>query len=247
LDPDDADTDADGLSDGDELAAGTDPLNPDTDGDTLLDGVEVQLGTDPSSPDGDGDTYLDRWELREGTDPNDKSSRIYVGHWPYNPDKGAVEGAAAFPAGPFEDQHGERVDPMDFALQGRLVVVEAFAWRVPPCQELAAWLSGDAIGHYDAIGPDVVKAIKQGDVYWLSIMVESADAGAPAFWDVDSWAYRYKNKHRPVLADLDQSFYGAGQFSPGWYPFVFLLDENLLMLTDDGLSDTAIAELQARL
>ena len=39
-DPLDADTDNDGLNDGDELVAGTDPFDPDTDGDTVPDGVD---------------------------------------------------------------------------------------------------------------------------------------------------------------------------------------------------------------
>ncbi len=43
----DADTDGDGLEDGEEIALGTDPLNPDTDGDGTNDGDEVALGGNP--------------------------------------------------------------------------------------------------------------------------------------------------------------------------------------------------------
>ncbi|HMO51721.1 MAG TPA: S8 family serine peptidase, partial [Kiritimatiellia bacterium] len=58
------DTDADGLSDGEEvLIFGTDPLNPDSDGDGLFDGLEVQLGTDPLNPDTDGDGMPDGFEV----------------------------------------------------------------------------------------------------------------------------------------------------------------------------------------
>ena len=39
----DADTDDDGLSDGDEIAWGTNPLDPDSDGDGLSDGLEVGM------------------------------------------------------------------------------------------------------------------------------------------------------------------------------------------------------------
>ncbi len=56
-DPNNADTDADGLNDGEEVRIwGTDPLKRDTDGDSLTDGTEVNvLGTDPLRPDTDGD------------------------------------------------------------------------------------------------------------------------------------------------------------------------------------------------
>lgn len=45
------DSDNDGLTDIDEIEIyGTDPFNPDTDGDTWLDGEEVAAGTDPLDP-----------------------------------------------------------------------------------------------------------------------------------------------------------------------------------------------------
>lgn len=75
-----ADTDQDGLSDCQERRYGTQPNNPDTDGDGLLDGWEVlRLGTDPKDPDSDGDLIGDGLEvagfLYRGkmwySDPND--------------------------------------------------------------------------------------------------------------------------------------------------------------------------------
>jgi hypothetical protein len=50
-DPNNADTDKDGLKDGDEVIIWhTNPLNPDTDGDGYLDGEEVQNGYNPLGP-----------------------------------------------------------------------------------------------------------------------------------------------------------------------------------------------------
>ena len=84
-DPARADTDADGLGDGEEIETGTDPLDPDTDGDGMLDGWELEYsedGFDPladqsldgdvdlrpgADPDGDGLTNVE--ESRLGTDP----------------------------------------------------------------------------------------------------------------------------------------------------------------------------------
>ena len=56
-DPMVADTDGDGLNDGEEfLTYKTDPLNPDTDADGLTDGVEVKsTKTNPLMADTDGD------------------------------------------------------------------------------------------------------------------------------------------------------------------------------------------------
>ena len=67
-----ADTDGDGLKDGEEiLTYKTDPLNPDTDGDGLKDGAEVKTyKTDPLNPDTDGEGLTDGDEvLKYSTDP----------------------------------------------------------------------------------------------------------------------------------------------------------------------------------
>jgi murein DD-endopeptidase MepM/ murein hydrolase activator NlpD len=92
------DRDADGLPDDQEQINGTDPDNPDTDGDGLLDGDEVfvyksnptngdsdgdglpdynevmQHGTDPNKPDTDDDGVTDHDETAEGTDPLNPAS-----------------------------------------------------------------------------------------------------------------------------------------------------------------------------
>jgi hypothetical protein len=76
-DPGNADSDFDGVADGAELAAGTDPLLADsaavvdTDGDGLLDGDELAFGTDLAIADSDGDGWLDGDEVSIGTDPLD--------------------------------------------------------------------------------------------------------------------------------------------------------------------------------
>ena len=64
-----ADTDGDGLDDGEECAHGADPLVADTDGDGVIDGEEVLAGTSPTLSDTDCDG-LDDWEERSlGTNP----------------------------------------------------------------------------------------------------------------------------------------------------------------------------------
>jgi FG-GAP-like repeat/Bacterial TSP3 repeat len=90
-DPNDPDSDGDGISDGDEVTLhATDPLDPDTDGDGLTDGFdplapgeqaqdpdadaldnagEQAAGTDPRNPDTDGDGLSDGFEVANGFDP----------------------------------------------------------------------------------------------------------------------------------------------------------------------------------
>ena len=70
--PNVADTDGDGTNDGDEVTAGTDPtINDvvDTDNDGLTDVQEAALGTDPNVADSDGDGINDGDEVTAGTDP----------------------------------------------------------------------------------------------------------------------------------------------------------------------------------
>ncbi|MDX1507019.1 MAG: S8 family serine peptidase [Woeseiaceae bacterium] len=65
--PQAADTDVDGLSDGDEVFVyQTDPTNPDSDNDGLTDNDEVSIhGTDPNQLDTDGDGLDDREEIQD--------------------------------------------------------------------------------------------------------------------------------------------------------------------------------------
>ncbi len=92
-DPDKADSDDDGLSDGAEADLGADPLDADSDGDGLDDGAEVdEFNTDPIEPDSDGDGYEDGDEIDAGSDPDDDDSMIYEGGWPYQADKDDFQG-----------------------------------------------------------------------------------------------------------------------------------------------------------
>ncbi|MFT4638343.1 MAG: hypothetical protein ACI8T1_001663 [Verrucomicrobiales bacterium] len=70
-----ADSDGDGLTDTEEIEAGTDPVKADTDGDGLGDFAEVREHlTNPLESDSDGDGSGDGTEVAAGSDPNDASS-----------------------------------------------------------------------------------------------------------------------------------------------------------------------------
>lgn len=55
----DPDSDGDGIIDGEEIAAGTDPLDPDTDGDLIPDNLDSRIGIEVDS---DDDGMDDQWE-----------------------------------------------------------------------------------------------------------------------------------------------------------------------------------------
>jgi len=57
------------------LGIGTDPLVADTDDDGLDDGEEVEAETDPLNADSDGDEVSDADEIAAGTDPNDPADK----------------------------------------------------------------------------------------------------------------------------------------------------------------------------
>ncbi|MEY2564930.1 MAG: large repetitive protein [Verrucomicrobiota bacterium] len=61
------DADADGLSNAEEQALGTDPLNWDSNGDGISDGVSVTIGVDPLSQDDDNDGLSNAAEFALGT------------------------------------------------------------------------------------------------------------------------------------------------------------------------------------
>ncbi len=75
-DPNDPDTDGDGVDDLTELNRGTDPSDPDTDGDGLDDRYEIDIETDPLLSDSDNDGLEDGFEAAYPLylDPRDPDS-----------------------------------------------------------------------------------------------------------------------------------------------------------------------------
>ena len=64
------DADKDGLTDAEEIAAGTNPVKTDSDSDGLFDYDEVKkFNTDPLNSDTDGDSFLDGEEILGGYNP----------------------------------------------------------------------------------------------------------------------------------------------------------------------------------
>jgi hypothetical protein len=99
----DTDDDGDGVPDATENVLGTDPENADSDGDGLSDGAEVNVHfTNPSEGDSDGDGVSDRDELVAGADPRDPADE---GRGPDGP--GGQDGTSNDDAQPGNDGCGQ--------------------------------------------------------------------------------------------------------------------------------------------
>lgn len=71
-----ADSDADGVLNCQEVLTGLDPTVSDSDGDGLSDGAELAAGTNPLLTDSDGDGFNDGLEVRVGSDPQDEANGL---------------------------------------------------------------------------------------------------------------------------------------------------------------------------
>jgi hypothetical protein len=153
------DADADGITDADERAAGTDPSNADSDGDGLSDSEEAELGTDPLKGDSDGDGLSDNDELERDSDP-------------FNPD---TDGDG--------DKDGEDDDPLKYsgnagdAIKGA-VCGDSSALFCPddddPSRATTEYMLGQILSGLVAVGDirDGVDALlngRWGDAFWSAV------------------------------------------------------------------------------
>ena len=98
----DTDSDGDGLNDGAEILASTNPLDSDSDDDGYADGTEIRAGSDPtdsnSTPDADLPILYYDFEGDSGSDVIDKGENGYNG-FVARPDSTTL-GDEGAPAGP---------------------------------------------------------------------------------------------------------------------------------------------------
>ena len=265
-DPEVADSDGDGINDGDEVHThGTDPVMADSDDDGLNDGDEISAGTDPLNGDSDGDGYPDGAEADAGSDPTDASDLLYEGGWPFNAFKDDIEGGditAKLKKGEIAaryigfDQFGDEVDLFDFANQGRPVLLDIAAKNCGPCQAMSLWSSGSypssSMGLSDAYDA-IPEAVANGDILWVTVLYRDYTNGAPANQSrAEKWDENYPNEMVPVLSsnhtgedtmfegdeDVDYSLF-AEHVGVKFWPWVMLFDENMELVSKPSSSSWA--------
>jgi hypothetical protein len=231
LDPQNVDSDGDGITDADELGLGSDPLAADSDDDGLDDGAELELGTSLVDADTDGDGYSDRDEDFEGVDPLDPDDVIYKGGWPYYFEKSDLEAGDSLEVGErfmdlkLVDQFGDEVSLWDFYNDDTYVVLEFCATYEPVCGHVARWIAGESWPVLDEDWSEVSDAVADGDLYWISVLIQMSYNVEVTQADSEAWAADYPNERVPVLADTQRV---AQDFvNPPFLPVLVLLEPNL--------------------
>ena len=243
--------DGDGDTEGGDGDGDGDPGPLDSDEDGLSDEEELEIGTDPNLKDTDADNYWDPWEITEGTDPLDPASRIYVGYWPYNPDKeeldqGSWETATTmlehpFPRDSFIDQNGDYVDLYDFTNyilteeqggsgQYAYFIFDLSAQWCGPCHNVASWISGVDDGNTSWIQtmyPSVREKVHGLRIWWMTFVVEDVNGGPPTMGDSVTWATTHQDNYIPIFADEEQKV--RDRFMGNAFPHFFLLDPEMKM------------------
>jgi hypothetical protein len=154
-----SDSDGDGLNDAEELALGTDPADADTDDDGVEDGDELDLGINPLDWDSDGDGLQDGDELEEGLDPgNYDSDGDGSGDgddlWPDNP-RGATDSDDDGLGDEWEEDQLDRIASGD----GDPDVIAILQGRITSIDQILPWagstilLGGTFRGNLMAPGP----------------------------------------------------------------------------------------------
>jgi len=221
-DPNAADSDSDGVSDLAEGPNGTDPLDPDSDDDDLSDGDEGNIGTDPLDPDTDADGFPDGNEVSGGSDPLDPTSFVYTGGWPNNLDKDAVNVSSwddppvtGGPFVPYEgiDQYGDMVNILDFAFDGKPIVIAYFSTMMKSsnsasemCEDFHQLLSSgegadnpQSAFHENQLFLELIQGARElvldEKIRWVSVFSEASPE------DLASYHEAFPSEYIPLLSD----------------------------------------------
>ncbi len=205
------DSDGDGLSNTQERRLGTDPELADTDGDGVLDGEEVDVhGTDPLAADTDGDGYSDGDEIAEGVDPTDEDEGIFQGGFPFNSQlddedcddefSGSADVGDELPCGTFVNQYDEDYNLWHTKGAADWLVIDTGAVWCGPCNAIAEWLDGGDAYFGSDMDP-AREAVWNGDAIWITALFEDGGGQPADLGDAEAWAEEFPTEGVPVIVD----------------------------------------------
>lgn len=227
----DSDADEDGLTKSEEEEIGTDPDLADTDGDGINDGDEyLVFFTNPLAADTDGDGFDDKAELDFGSDANEWLDYPWgegVEQWPDNSARlstGAV--APGWDMGQqgtdfdFTDQYGNTGHFHQFA--GHVILIDFSAGWCGPCRAVAA------------NAQEVYEEHQDKGFLTFHLMIDDNQGGGgvtdPSF--LSGWADQYGITF-PVVKDPTEeamAMVRSGSLYQGGIPFMMLLDQDLVVV-----------------
>ena len=222
-DPDDADSDDDGLIDGEELSFGSNPLLKDSDGDGLDDGDEWLAQTRPDLMDSDADGFSDSHEIAKGTDPNDPFSWDYDGpEWPNSWARAqgnygtGWEIGEILPNASLRDQNNIGFDL--WRLYGNVILLDFSAGWCVPCKELAEGAQ------------EMWESYREQGFMVVHMITETSIPGNPADLAMqEAWADMFDLTF-PVVRDVSGDLYGrlsTQDLYTGSLPFMLVLDRDM--------------------
>ena len=135
-----------------------------------------------------------------------------------------------FPRFKLVDQFGENVDLYDFALNGRLIILELSTAWCQPCRNLASWMTfGDLKVTQSRMWRDeysVIKSLIDEDrVYFINIQVQDKFKNSSSIYSIEEWFQEYPDEKITILAD--ENYIVRDWIRATAYPTVIILNEKM--------------------
>lgn len=239
------DADGDQLSDPDENEHGTDPQDPDSDDDGMPDGWEVDYAFDPlsddASQDRDGDTLTNYEEYQLGTDPNDPSDPPY--HEVYVDKAGSDDAGDGSLANPWQTIKYAMDEATPYAAEFHSIIIHVAAGTYDEKVVFAPYVkldgAGDsetAITHYNAADDEhvVITASEGAALSNCTVTLPSGLGVVVVLMEIKDVSMEVRN----VLFDGQDNAFSIGIIIDGVGSSGTLISDCEIIRLDDGIRVT---------